>query len=589
MHEIEGLPMRHSIKIALNGIAAITLLVSLVWLVVAPDFEPLLALLGALGMLLGAFFIKDEARTPPATAVPAPPPPPPLDPRRALEQQLAELTSNLHLIEQRIATFVSSTDVPLQLEKDRQRCQEQIAALEQRLQGLVPQDHAALPIPAPVGDFTGREQELDVGTAASQRTAALPAPPSNEQGQQNVSPPFTEQPRRMIAAMPAQSRIHVPTEIWVQICIKGSYGFKSELPKSTDFGDEITKDDVKKECLAVRFPNDPKSGQPQSADVLIFVRAIGFKIIDSPDQTLRVPFGENSGKLVIRLQPEGHDGRVYIDARQQLTPQGEIVHLGTISLKARMVAQNATPPIQFQFDELELFKLTPDVLPQIRGIATVTGDNSGVNVGVNTGTNYGQSVGVNTGTVSQNPQNINNNAPNQGAQGTFGGPVSFSQGGTTFNQQGQNVGTQHNAGRDMNIQNQQAGGNISNSPQISGSGNNYVGGNVGGNVGGDNITGGVNITTSGTGNIVGGYKSNVQVQQGSSANDLAQAFAQVYAAIDARRVDPNVDKAELAETVQKIEAEAQMATKRTKPSSRAGSRSWQAWPKTSWRSLLRPC
>ncbi|NJL06693.1 MAG: hypothetical protein HC911_17685, partial [Chloroflexaceae bacterium] len=70
MHEIEGLPMRHSIKIALNGIAAITLLVSLVWLVVAPDFEPLLALLGALGMLLGAFFIKDEARTPPATAAP---------------------------------------------------------------------------------------------------------------------------------------------------------------------------------------------------------------------------------------------------------------------------------------------------------------------------------------------------------------------------------------------------------------------------------------------------------------------------------------------------------------------------------------
>jgi hypothetical protein len=155
------------------------------------------------------------------------------------------------------------------------------------------------------------------------------------------------------------------------------------------------------------------------------------------------------------------------------------------------------------------------------------------------GTNYGQNVGVNTGTASQNPQNINNTASNQGAQGVFNAPTAINHGGTTFNQQGQNVGTQHNAGRDLNIQNQRAGGNISNSPQISGSGNSYVGGGV-----------------HGTG-IAIGHKAQAQVQQASSANDLAQAFAHVYAAIDARRDHPDVDKAELTETVQKIEAEAE--------------------------------
>ncbi len=79
--------------------------------------------------------------------------------------------------------------------------------------------------------------------------------------------------------------------------------------------------------------------------------------------------------------------------------------------------------------------------PQISGTSTVQGDNTGV------------SVGVNTGTITQTNQNIHNNAPNQGAQGTFTGPVTVNQGGgTTFNQQGQQVGgNQYNAGGDMNI------------------------------------------------------------------------------------------------------------------------------------------
>ncbi len=46
----------------------------------------------------------------------------------------------------------------------------------------------------------------------------------------------------------------------------------------------------------------------------------------------------------------------------------------------------------------------------------------------NSGTNEGQQVGVNYGTMTQNRQDIHNNAPNQGAQGTFQEPVHFTQG-----------------------------------------------------------------------------------------------------------------------------------------------------------------
>ncbi len=168
------------------------------------------------------------------------------------------------------------------------------------------------------------------------------------------------------------------------------------------------------------------------------------------------------------------------------------------------------------------------------------------------GANYGQNVGVNTGTISS--QNINNNAPNQGAQGVFHAPTSINHGSTIFNQQDQHVGTQHNAGRDMNIQNQRAGGNITGSPQIIGSGNSYVGGD---SVSGDKISGDISVGdgVSGTG-IAIGHKPQAQVQQGNSASDLAQAFAQVYAAIAASQ-HPAAIQTVVQEHVQKIETEAQ--------------------------------
>jgi hypothetical protein len=69
----------------------------------------------------------------------------------------------------------------------------------------------------------------------------------------------------------------------------------------------------------------------------------------------------------------------------------------------------------------------------------------------NEGENTGQQAGVVHGGMNQNQQNIHNHAPNQGAQGTFHGPLTFDQRQTTFDQRDQQVqGDQYNAGGDIN-------------------------------------------------------------------------------------------------------------------------------------------
>ena len=51
----------------------------------------------------------------------------------SLRHQLAQARANLRLIEEREAEYVLSTDVPLQLVKEKQRLQQRIADLEARL------------------------------------------------------------------------------------------------------------------------------------------------------------------------------------------------------------------------------------------------------------------------------------------------------------------------------------------------------------------------------------------------------------------------------------------------------------------------
>lgn len=86
---------------------------------------------------------------------------------------------------------------------------------------------------------------------------------------------------------------------------------------------------------------------------------------------------------------------------------------------------------------------------------------------------------------------------------------------------------------------------------------------VGGSVGGSVVTGGQNrvintgggLYNEGTINTGGGDFVGRDKTTGITGADLAQMFKDIYSRIEARPADPNVDKAEVKETVQKIEQE----------------------------------
>jgi hypothetical protein len=155
-----------------------------------------------------------------------------------------------------------------------------------------------------------------------------------------------------------------------------------------------------------------------------------------------------------------------------------------------------------------------------------------------TGTNFGQQAGINYGTMSQNQQSIRNNAPNQGAQGVFEGPITFNQQRTAFNQQGQTLrSNQYNANRDII----QTNGDMM-----------HVSGDY---VDGDKMSGDIINAQQSQGFV--NQPTGPVTQQFGDADTLARAFAQVYETIKARRHDPDVDEDEIAETVQAIHQEAQ--------------------------------
>lgn len=77
---------------------------------------------------------------------------------------------------------------------------------------------------------------------------------------------------------------------------------------------------------------------------------------------------------------------------------------------------------------------------------------------------------------------------------------------------------------------------------------------VGGNVGGSIITGSIGGDYVG-GDKVGGDKVGRDKITGVTGADLAQMFKDIYSRIEARPADPNVEKEEVKDTVQKIEQE----------------------------------
>ncbi len=149
-----------------------------------------------------------------------------------------------------------------------------------------------------------------------------------------------DQPRRIDAATPAQAIVGTFTEVWVQICMPDSNGFRDELPTFTEYGDEVTQQDVCEDLLRTCFPRNPESGDLEEVSVLLKVRAPDFHIPHPIIQQVLVYPYEDSGKFIFFLKPHRATQRstILVDIMQE-TAEGKEATLGTIPLQTTIRAK----------------------------------------------------------------------------------------------------------------------------------------------------------------------------------------------------------------------------------------------------------
>jgi hypothetical protein len=136
--------------------------------------------------------------------------------------------------------------------------------------------------------------------------------------------------------MPAQASVARPTEVWVQLCLPDSPGFKDDLPQYTKSGEEIAAKDVRSGILPVRFPREPTSGNLLPIRLRIELSAPDFKLDQSYQETRLLP-GIDSGCLIFTLHPERNRQRslVILTAKQDLG-DGTYDTLGSVRLFTRI-------------------------------------------------------------------------------------------------------------------------------------------------------------------------------------------------------------------------------------------------------------
>ncbi|MCC7210108.1 MAG: hypothetical protein IT323_22585 [Anaerolineae bacterium] len=150
-------------------------------------------------------------------------------------------------------------------------------------------------------------------------------------------PQFVEETRRLDAAMPGQTRVERPTELWVQVCLPSSEGFRPNLPAFTRTRrEQITERDVRTGGLAVAFPVDKATGEPGPVLVTVEIRAPDFKIEESSQEVLLWARAD-SGLLVFNLTPARTAERsiVHVTVKQTM-PEGPVITLGSASLATQI-------------------------------------------------------------------------------------------------------------------------------------------------------------------------------------------------------------------------------------------------------------
>jgi hypothetical protein len=154
-------------------------------------------------------------------------------------------------------------------------------------------------------------------------------------------PATSIQSRRLDAAMPKEVRAGRPTEVWVQILRPKSAGFRADLPKYTQSGEEIDKDDVRAGAVSAPFPKDTSSGKVLPLDIALEVAATDFAVAQ-PVRHVQLSPTSDSALVIFTIVPEEvHErSRVLVTATAQ--GKGDVITVGSVSLTTRILDEPAS-------------------------------------------------------------------------------------------------------------------------------------------------------------------------------------------------------------------------------------------------------
>ena len=158
-------------------------------------------------------------------------------------------------------------------------------------------------------------------------------------------PQMIEEERRLDTAVPQAARIGKATELWVQLCLPDSLGFRRALPENRISELELSQEDVTEHPLAVTFPLNSTTTLPEPVVLAVEVIAPDFEIPISR-QSLRLVHGEDSPRLLFSLVPKviADQSAVHVHVRQTM-PEGAEVVVATASLHLRTTSADVRHPI----------------------------------------------------------------------------------------------------------------------------------------------------------------------------------------------------------------------------------------------------
>ena len=147
-----------------------------------------------------------------------------------------------------------------------------------------------------------------------------------------------EESRRIDAALPKELQLGHPTELWAQILLPESIGFRDILPAFTKLGDIITKQDVRASRMSTAFPIDPASGSVLPQLLQIHLNAPDFDIPEKM-QLIELKSGQDSPLLLFHLIPRQTASTACVSVIiKSKSIEGEYwIVLGSISLHCSIV------------------------------------------------------------------------------------------------------------------------------------------------------------------------------------------------------------------------------------------------------------